>query len=86
MNSVENCLFEREGQINTEENISTPGLVAENVRNSPFKGEDQINTEEDITLTPRVSAESVINSPKVNRVQRLTSTGGIRNTPKSSLL
>ena len=82
VNSVENCLFEREGQINTEENISTPGLVAENVRNSPFKGEDQINTEEVITLTPRVSAESVINSPKVNRVQRLTSTGGIKNTPK----
>ena len=82
VNSVENCLFKREGQINTEEDISTPGFVAENVRNSTFEEEDPINTEEDIILTPRVSVESVRNSQEVDRVQRLTSTGGIRNTPK----
>ena len=58
----------------------TPSLCAINVRNSPFERDGQINTEENI-LAEGLFAESVRNSPQPNRIQRLTSTGGIRRTP-----
>ena len=46
VHSVENSQFEREGPVNTEENMTIPCLSAISVRNSPLVREGRINTEE----------------------------------------
>ena len=56
---------------------------AENVEKSSSQNLTPENTRRNTTRAqPSVNAENVFDSPSSSRIQRYTSTGGIRNTPR----